>query len=236
MNFNDWIRGKDGLVDYLTDVWDVVVLFGAPKMDKHGLVGHTKTRAMLITAEAVTYELNRLGDRTGYPGTFEFSMERDLVIRDDYPHFDELLRRRGFGQIKAVDEGEWFAHDQYQGWRETKDLSPLFDSNRKEQGVHLYAFPNVGDAIPKLRDERGQYYMICQNTGSSARWTIYQRDGMFNEKKGHIGRPVVEIRDPPKVPNSVWYEYEALYQEHMDLPCPEEDICMAAIRKQRRGG
>lgn len=216
----------------LADQWDVHVLVDADRRHRLGLVGHGKTDFGLKVAYSLGQRLQRIADVLGLAELdFTFDLERDTVIRDDLVHFKRALREKRFGKIVVVDESEWFVHDNFLMYYEVRSTQPLLDSNRKEGGIYVWIDPNVYDVFGKLRNERGMW-LARQNARGDV--TLCVRDGTVDERRNVWGRAEVHWRGVPPLPRPLWKDYEGLYDAHMDLPCPLEDVCVAAIREQNR--
>ena len=219
------------VVGDLADHFDVQIAICGEFTDRRGLLGHGKTDTGLRVAFNIAAKLNAMAAALGYKDvSFDFDMVRDLVIRDDYHHFKAALREQRFGKIKMYDEAEWFAFNQYHAFREVRALSPMMDSNRKEGGVGIWILPNVFDTIEKLKTERFQWLLVKK---SRTVIEVHVRDGTCDERKRKWGRRIARWSSVPRVPLPVWEFYNELYQDHMDLPCPDPKRCVAALRDRR---
>lgn len=211
----------------LADRYDVVMGVESDWRDRRGTLGHGKTDVGLRIAYHFVHRLNEIARVLGYKDlTFDFDIARDMVVVDDLVHFRALVRAPGFGRIKVYDEAEWFFGKRYHAFRDVRALDPLFDSNRKQGGIHVMVLPRVYDMIDKISRERMQW--LWRKRGRTS-MTLHVRNGVVDEKRNVWGREVATFTDLPPVPAPLWRQYEALYDAHMET-CPEEERCVSAIR------
>lgn len=209
------------------DHYDIVLGIESDKRDWRGTLGHGKTDTALRIVYWLKYELNRIAALLGFDDLeFDFDMARDLVVKDNLEQFREVLSARGFGRFKVYDEAEWFFSKRYHQFRDVRALDAKFDSNRKEGSVHVLVLPNVFDAIDKIAKERLQVLFRKQGRESMV---VCVRNGISDPQRNVWGRTIVRVQDMRPVPAYLWKEYEQLYDRH-DAICPEEDVCVSAIR------
>jgi hypothetical protein len=214
------------------DRYDIVIGVESDKRDPRGTLGHGKTDTGLWIAHYLETEMNRIAVQLGY-GDLEvtFDLTKNMVVRDDLLEFKRIARTPGFGQIKLYDEAEWFFSKKYHAFRDVRALDTLFDSNRKEGGIHILVLPNVYDMIDKITAERLQ--VLFRKYGRD-QMSVHIRNGVVDKNRNLWGWEYVRVRGVRPVPRALWDCYEERYDEHMEF-CPEEERCVAAIR-DRWGG
>lgn len=137
----------------------------------------------------------------------DFDMEEDMVLKDDYDKFWDLLYDTQSHRATGVDEAHWFLNPTT---KEGKEIRDQLKTNRHYNRYWGFATPTIWDTFPYFREKRC-LFRICISKRGTAK--LYRKGGIIDKDDDVWGVPVSTWRSIKAVPRRVEKEYERLREE-----------------------
>lgn len=171
--------------------WDSVMAIDGADSGRHGPVGVGKTAIMLQLL------------LTLHPHA---TIANNVVIKDDYEHYQALLLDPTEFIPIGVDEAEWFFYKRSAMTTQQKRDILQFMSNRKEKKFHLFCLPRIWDLDIVMLYERVQWRLKIEKRGVAS---LYMRNSpsKWDKDRDLWGEHVVRFHDIPMPPDYIWNEY-----------------------------
>jgi len=250
-----WRRWEALLRRDIEEHYDVVVCLDGDDANRHGPVGIGKSRVGLILGEELNptiledaegriFALGRTRDPAtgawtpgcGLVGEWSvlhrgFDVERDVVIKDDMAHAEEVINRRGeANQVLVFDEGEHFLWQQNWQKEHVKRMTPEFMTNRAEGRVWIFVMPLIWETVRFFEENRFQWRLRirARHADGTVDADLFMRGPRARNswKVDRWGIYITTFVGIPQVPDPVWDLYDSRKSGHV---CSEERGCVNAI-------
>jgi hypothetical protein len=192
---------KDMLSNY-----DTCIIVDADIHFRQGMVGQGKTN--------FAYLLSLKLNPTFWP-------PRDVVIKDDFHKFFQLLHRQYPYGIHFWDEMGAFFNKQT--WDKPYVKTSVYDfiQNRKQHKIWIGCVPSFWWNVEMFRLHRPNWRFRLRN---HVECEVFEHDGHHDEDEDKWGRYICTVENVPSVAEifpGLWSQYEAMNDAHPRIHLPE---------------
>ncbi len=137
----------------------------------------------------------------------DFDLEDDMVYKDDYEKFWELLYDTTSFKATGVDEAHFFLNPTT---KEGKEIRDQMKTNRHYNRYWFFATPTIWDCFPYFREKRCLFRICVEKRGEAQ---LFRRGGEMDKDEDIWGVPVTKWKNIDSMPRRVEKEYERLREE-----------------------